>query len=393
MKTKFLVYVFSLFSLLLIGIFYFYNLNQTKAVNEYVLINYPPANTVLENPQAVSAITQYPASWGAIEMCNSSGICSAVCNSTIVSSVFSCSFSTTSFAPGNYSLRGKVDIGGIQYLSAPVSVIVEPSGNTQTDLIAPPILANDSNTQTTTKTDKPTPTPAKVNSPTPEPESSTETIPDTTPTPKTTLTLRPIQGRPDLSPIPATLPVSNTSPTPTPPDFLTSSEILSEIKFDIFQGKVVHLENIQVRELKTKTKFFQFAGKSLPNSLVKITLMSQPMVMSATADSSGNWAYTLQKSLEPGKHEIYLEINNNNTIETSGPYPFNIARAQATADNPTGTSYNIVDPQKLAIRNYVLITLGIIAFAILVLMIFVYLKRTKITKSAKSIPKETGAAR
>jgi hypothetical protein len=111
--------------------------------------------------------------------------------------------------------------------------------------------------------------------------------------------------------------------------------------------------------------------------LVTLTIDSQPLVLSAKADDSGNWTYTLEQPLEPGKHEAYVEVNVTDKVEKSGPYPFSIARAQASADNPLGSSFNLIDPRAQEIKNYLYLAGLLVGLGLLALLITLYIKRTK----------------
>jgi hypothetical protein len=62
-------------------------------------------------------------------------------------------------------------------------------------------------------------------------------------------------------------------------------------------------------------------------------------------------------------------INSSGEKSTSGPFNFLIARAQASADNPTGASLQLINPTEQAYLNYLYIAVGLILMAILVLLI------------------------
>lgn len=236
-----------------------------------------------------------------------------------------------------------------------------------------------------------TKTPVYLNNPTPVTPASQPTSKTTTaaPTSSPVLTTTPTTNQtptiiPTLSPqaTPSAQISSKASPIAIPSnlpniDLLSDSQVFASIEFSLFRDKPIYLEKIEGRISSDKVKFLAFQGKSYSDSLVTITINSQPLVLSTAADSSGNWTYTLEKPLESGKHEAYVEVNINETVEKTGPYPFNIAQAQATADNPTGASLDLIDPQKQAIKTYLYLAGGLVGLAILVIVIFLYFKHLK----------------
>ena len=171
------------------------------------------------------------------------------------------------------------------------------------------------------------------------------------------------------------------------PDLLKNSELVSTISFRLDQDKPLHLEKIEGRINKQNRRFLVLNGHSYPLAKTTITINSQPLVLSAEADSAGNWTYVLENPLEPGKHETFVEVNTNEKIEKSGPYPFTIAKAQATADNQTGASLELVNPQKQALEIYLLAAGGLVGLAILILAIYFYIKQAR--KKAQNLAKES----
>lgn len=169
-----------------------------------------------------------------------------------------------------------------------------------------------------------------------------------------------------------------------PQTLLENSRLLTTVNFSLDQDKPLHLERIEGRLSATEAQFLVLAGKSYPHTNPLITINSQPLVLSAAADASGNWSYTLENPLEPGKHEVYVEVNLGTTTEKSGPYPFSVAKAQASVDNPTGASLELVDPQKQALKTYLYIAAGLIGLAILIIAIYFYIKH--IHSKAQTLP-------
>lgn len=158
-------------------------------------------------------------------------------------------------------------------------------------------------------------------------------------------------------------------------DNVAGSEIISAITFTADLNKNTRLEKIENRRSKNQQKFLLFSGHAKASSRVTISIYSEePIVINTTSDSNGNWTYTFEKPLEPGKHKVVIEVGQDEAKETAGPYFFSIARAQASADNPTGASLDLVDPAK-AIQNYLLIAGALVALSIAIIIIIRFRKK------------------
>jgi len=281
---------------------------------------------------------------------------------------------TTTVTNGTYKLSVKAQIG---------------SGTLIT--ISPDVLVNVANSATTTTPSSNTPTP-KGKSPTPTPLSTPTS--SSTPLSGTVINEEGVSTQTQnnvFAEAPKTeIPVATPEPVVTisSDNLMTGSQVISTVNFSLDSDKSLHLAKIEGRLSSGKTKFLLFTGKNYPNANVTLTIKSQPLVMTAKADSSGNWTYTLEKPLEPGEHQTYVQVNFDGQVQQSGPYPFNIARAQASSDNPTGSSLDLVDPQKQAIFNYLYAVGGLLGVAVLALIIFVYIKQVKKMRQSPNPSKE-----
>lgn len=74
-----------------------------------------------------------------------------------------------------------------------------------------------------------------------------------------------------------------------------------------------------------------FSGKTAPGSQVSVTVHSDPVTCTATADSNGNWSCTLPSDLPPGTHTVQVVITDTgNNVTTLGPYTVIVASSPAT---------------------------------------------------------------
>ncbi len=127
---------------------------------------------------------------------------------------------------------------------------------------------------------------------------------------------------------------SNFSPVdPVKVDALTVENTVAAIR---------NLENVTKTVGTTKTDTLKITGKAKPNTTVVIYIYSDPLVITTTSDKDGNWQYTLEDPLEPGKHEIYAIVDKGDgTYKRSDPLSFLITTVGATAGNPNGLSLKL----------------------------------------------------
>ncbi len=99
---------------------------------------------------------------------------------------------------------------------------------------------------------------------------------------------------------------------------------------------IVDLSNIKTAAKKEALKI---TGKGQPNSQVLVYVFSEPLVITTNTDAQGNWSYTLEDPLAPGKHEVYAVVDKGDgNYQKTDPFSFVIGKASASAENPAGLS-------------------------------------------------------
>lgn len=94
------------------------------------------------------------------------------------------------------------------------------------------------------------------------------------------------------------------------------------------------------------------SGTAEPNSTVVIYVFSEPLILTTTASSNGEWVYELEDPLEPGEHEVYAIVDRGDGVyEKSDPLNFVIANAEATAENPAGLSLTLNEQESSTESN------------------------------------------
>jgi len=110
---------------------------------------------------------------------------------------------------------------------------------------------------------------------------------------------------------------------------------------------VSNLENFTKKVGSKDQQTLKITGKSTPNSTVIFYVFSDPLVITTKTDGNGNWQYTIEDPLEPGKHEVYAIVDNGDGVyKRSDPMSFLISTASASAANPNGLSLKLSEPPK-----------------------------------------------
>lgn len=109
-----------------------------------------------------------------------------------------------------------------------------------------------------------------------------------------------------------------------------------------------------------------FSGVATPGATVEITVHSDPVTCTTTADGSGNWSCTLPADLEPGTHTVNVVVTNpDSSVTTLGPYTVYVAGPGTTIDSETPLAPNTGLPR--AITHTVTPSILVIAIVVLVI--------------------------
>lgn len=113
------------------------------------------------------------------------------------------------------------------------------------------------------------------------------------------------------------------------------------------------IENAEKTTDTTKKETLKITGKAKANSVVFIYMYSDPIIITTTADSNGNWTYVLEDPLVPGKHEVYAVVNKGDgTYTKSEPFTFIISKVAASSSNPNGLGLKLAEaPKKTATES------------------------------------------
>ncbi len=147
---------------------------------------------------------------------------------------------------------------------------------------------------------------------------------------------------------------------------------------------------------ETQREVLRIEGKGLPNSFVNIYLYSLPVVITTRTDEYGRWVYELDKSLEGGKHEVYVVLNNSNgeIVARSETFAFiktgaNILRLvpEVWAQETGGGAEEIASPFERLKTSFFILTISIILLAVAVAIVLIGFYSKKRAKRDSSLKK------
>lgn len=286
-------------------------------------------------------------------------------------------------------------------------------------------------TPTTSTTTSPTPTttssPPSSTSPPPSTQSSSGSTAPTTTTSSSTATNTPPPSIATDSPIRSCIiakitqarfdAINSGQSRPTPAEFDAMQQCFATQNFEvpnnfstvppsktIIKAKPV-AHDVTVAAAATVTtkvkgaavEALKFTGKAKPNSTVLLYLFSEPIVITTSSNADGEWSYSLQDPMAPGKHEAYALVDKGTgDYERSSVFDFAIAKASAVSSNPNGYSLKIEPNVGTATANnnatvlYVGGIAGLIGI-VLAILAFVFVRKQK-KNSTMSMPESSDIA-
>lgn len=129
---------------------------------------------------------------------------------------------------------------------------------------------------------------------------------------------------------------------PVAPEEVKSKPETKDVQVEKIENKVVEGGESSAEKLA-----ITFKGKAKPGSVVLLYVYSEPLVLSTTSDSNGEWVYTLTDPMDPGNHEAYAVVDSGDGVyQRSSPLGFIVGKAEASAQNPNGYSLLLEDTGK-----------------------------------------------
>jgi len=118
-----------------------------------------------------------------------------------------------------------------------------------------------------------------------------------------------VEAPPKSDPKPAVKPTKPAAPVPTPAETPSTSEV------------VINADAKTVIGQPTISKKPTFSGTAAPLSTVTVTVHSDPVTCTTTADANGYWTCTLSEDLPVGAHQVFVKVQStSNEVIELGPY-------------------------------------------------------------------------
>ncbi|MFA6553394.1 MAG: Ig-like domain-containing protein [Patescibacteria group bacterium] len=332
------------------------------------------ASVNYDDPQSVVEFSLRPADSTA----NETLLCTGLRNDLTQPKSFNCTWRTSSYTDGNYSLIARVKIRtGLVYASPIVLVTVRQTVN-PTEPPATDTAATDAQTQAATDNvdsdgdGLPDSVEAQLQTDPNNPDSDGDGISDGTEA--NSLKTDPLAMNP-TSALPA-----------------QSEAVVSEQELMVFEeptkNGIETPEKLAVNEITNYSPIIGqnnlvISGIGPPNSTIYIYIYSTPVVVTTKTDASGNFTYTLDKNLADGRHEVYVTVNDQTgkIQEKSSPLAFFVRKAVAVSE----TDYlrgdvNVSASGDTSMSRYIVIALSAVAAVLVVLLGARYL-----TKKSKPV--------
>lgn len=160
---------------------------------------------------------------------------------------------------------------------------------------------------------------------------------------------------------------------------------IEKINVDSRLVSISKIENIPTTAESNNGETLKISGKSKPESLVLIYIYSDPLIITTKSDKEGNWQYTINDPMQPGKHEVYVVVNKEDgSFNRSNPFEFIISNVAASELNPNGLNLKLSgNPTETASQSnnnliyYVTVSTFVILVAIMILLIIIKINKNK----------------
>ena len=141
--------------------------------------------------------------------------------------------------------------------------------------------------------------------------------------------------------------------------------------------RLANIDAVEQAENANDREGILLRGTSTPNTTILLYIFSEPLVLTTTTDENGNWTYVLEDPLEPGEHEVFVAVEDDNgDVVRSSAFTFNVAQAASIETNPSGLSLtlDLSDPTQNSTIYYVS---GVAAVVLVGLGLYVFVVRRK----------------
>ncbi|KKR34939.1 MAG: hypothetical protein UT66_C0014G0014 [candidate division CPR2 bacterium GW2011_GWC1_39_9] len=210
-----------------------------------------------------------------------------------------------------------------------------------------------------------------------KPVSPTPTLPisDTTLTPTPTKTTDSTTANSSTKPTisPSTTAKDEPTASPSPTESQKTVEAKSIITAVAISSDVTVNSPTTATDINNKKEYISFSGKTDPNVIVVLYIFSDPTIVEVRTDKEGNWRYDLdKKKVAPGNHQVYVAVKDEDgkLIKRSNPVDFVVGSGEAIAANGNEKANTNTVQQKDYLLYY---GIGVFALITLIVSIFLYI--------------------
>lgn len=137
------------------------------------------------------------------------------------------------------------------------------------------------------------------------------------------------------------------------------------------------IKDLYLQSADNTDRGIALSGVATPNSWVNVYIYSDlPLVLVAKTDASGNWQYTIDKSLVDGSHRAFVTINDDTgkIVKQSAPFSFLIKEAKAVTPDQYFDEANVSNPSDNFLKYYILAG-GLVVLLALVIVYLMHRRR------------------
>jgi hypothetical protein len=115
-------------------------------------------------------------------------------------------------------------------------------------------------------------------------------------------------------------------------------------------------------------------GIGPPDTIVILYIYSEPLVVTTRTDESGNWTYVVDKSLDDGRHEVYVTVTDDTgkITERGNPLAFFVSEALAISEEDFLRNDVNVPTDNNLFLVYTILAVALVIIVILIILAIHY---------------------
>jgi hypothetical protein len=165
---------------------------------------------------------------------------------------------------------------------------------------------------------------------------------------------------------PVTIAISNADTSSKPAQPLVLSSEFKPEKVEVRNS--ITIQKVE-KPPEERTAAVEFKGTAEPYQIVTILIYSNPIVVTVRADVNGVWTYSLDEPLEPGNHEAYVVVPQEDGTQVRSELSAFFVPQVYAASSDNQTLERASAKKSPMIFNFILLSVILILDAIVVLLI------------------------